>query len=339
MRSMNVRRFGKLPSLTIATALLLVSLGAALGQSAPDRPTSGQEAKDRAIVEQFWPRQLLNDDAADVAEHGPPSTARFVFVAADLNGTGRKEFLVALYVWAGGGAMRVLKKQGDTAVVVDEPKLCPFIGGGVFLPEVSAMDLDKSGRPAILAGNTDNYGRPQPWIFKWDGTGLKSLGAQTPVRGLPCTDLVDPLFVDLDGDGVFEIVNGFESERPDQTGPARTRVYKLENGVYKQTGIFEYFFYGIGAGGEDTFLARHPEAPYVVTVANGSGKDEPPVGAAEIRLNGQLIAGADKINRKSRYLSIPVTVKDQNSVEVKILSGSNESRLYVGVGPVPSGSH
>jgi len=339
MRSVNVRRFGMLPSLTIAPALLLVSLGAALGQSTPAQPAAAQEAQNRAIVEQFWPQQLLNSDAAYVAKYGGHSTKAFAFVAADLNGTGSKEFLVALYVWAGGGALRVLKKQGDSALVVDEPKLCPFGGGPMFPPEVSTIKIDNSGKAAILAGNTDKNGRPQPWIFKWDGTGLKSLGAQTPVGGLPCTDLFDPLFVDLDGDGVLEIVNGSEAEKPDQTGPAVTGFYKLINGAYTQTGIFEYFFSGIGVGGADTFLASHPEVPYVVTVANGNGKAEPPVGAAEIRLNGQLIAGSDKVNQSSRYLSIPVTVKNQNSIEVKILSGSNESRLYVGVGPVPSGSH
>jgi hypothetical protein len=311
-----------------AVFLLLALIGPAFGQKPTAEPETAEHAKNRAIVEQFFPQKLLNDDAAFVAKHGRPSTKGFGFLAADLNGTGRKEFLIAVYKWLGGAAVRVLKKDGDSAVVVDEPKLCPFSGKD---PKVSLIDLDPSERPAILVQTTDDRNVPGPWIFKWDGTSLRSFGAADPIDGLPCSDLADPVFVDLDGDGILEIVNGAEPENPDVVGPTKSRVFKLVNGAYVQSGIFEYFFFGVT--GPDTFEAGNPKVPYVVTVANGDGRKMPPVDAAEIRLNGELIAGPDKISRRSRYLRIPVTVKDQNTIDVRITSGTQGSGLFVGIGP------
>jgi hypothetical protein len=311
--------------------LLLALIGPAFGQKPAAQPETAEHAKNRAIVEQFFPQKLLNDDAADVAKYGPPSTKGFGFVAADLDGTGQKEFLIVLYKWRGGAAVRVLKKEGDSAVVVDEPKLCPFSGQD---PKVSLIDLDRSGRPEVLIQLATDRMEPMMWIFKWDGTELKSFGGTEDDRGLPCTVLFDATFVDLDGDGILEIVDGNEFENADQSGPVQSRVFRLKDGTYVQSGIFEYFFFGVT--GPDTFEAGNPKIPYVVTVANGDGRKMPPVDAAEIRLNGELIAGPDKISRRSRYLSIPVTVKDQNTIDVRITSGAEGSGLFVGIGPAPA---
>jgi hypothetical protein len=69
-----------------------------------------------------------------------------------------------------------------------------------------------------------------------------------------------------------------------------------------------------------------------MTLANGDGRAEMAVTGAEIRLNGVLIAGPDRINQQMRTLQIPVTVSAHNTLSVTV-SGGASSALYVGIGP------
>ena len=91
----------------------------------------------------------------------------------------------------------------------------------------------------------------------------------------------------------------------------------------------------------ERFSASAPGSPYILTIANGprdetpAGRDRPPVQSAEIRLNGELVPGTEKISQTVRYLKIPVTVQAQNTVDVKV-AGPQGAMLNIGIGPAPS---
>jgi hypothetical protein len=242
---------------------------------------------------------------------------------------------VAAYTAAELASIRVLKVTDHFAALVDEPKLCPFGGDN---PEVSLIDLDHSGNPAVLVslvGGAEGVG--MRWVFKWDGSALKSIGPGKDDEGLPCTELHDPDFLDLDGDGILEIVERSKPFEPDT--PDNYDVYKLTDGAYKLSGVFESFSgFPVPIAPPpprfriQRFVASAPGSPYIMTIANGNGRDEPPVQSAQVLLNGEAVTAPGQITQTVRSLKIPVTVKANNTVDANV-SGQQGSFLYIGIGP------
>ena len=224
----------------MATCAVLAGLPA-IAQKPPVSHAADQPAARGALVEQFFPQRLLDFEADISARYGDPPSRQSAFVAADLDRTGRPEYLVAAYTANDLGAIRVLKVVGSSAVLVDEPNLCPFGGRD---PRVSLIDLDHSGNPVILVTLTaGSKGEEMQWIFTWDGNVLKSIGPEKDRRGRPCTDLFDASFIDLDGDGVQELIGSQQVSLQDlrEGKPLAYHVYKLIDGAYPPSGILEYF--------------------------------------------------------------------------------------------------
>jgi hypothetical protein len=334
---------------------LILSAMVLMGVAVPAAAQS--DPGDKALVERFVPQRIVDAETDESGQSGRPLSERYGFVAVDLNGTGSPDFLVAVYVTtdAGSGALRVLKKTDGSATVVQDFQLCR--GGSE--PRLSLLDLDHSAVPAILA---ELGGRAQliDWVFKWNGNALAPFGPTESYHGAPCTVLQDADFIDLDGDGILEIVNEPEylpnNEKSD--APRVYQVYKLVDGAYAPSGTFEYISGFVSPGPTskpprtEGFTASAPGSAYVMTIANGARDSEPaptggnwvPVWSAEIRLNGELVPGTEHLGpTTARYLKIPVTVKAHNTVDVKVgpsLSaiGAVRSMLTIAIGPAPPNS-
>lgn len=333
----------------------VLSAGLLSGLAVPSAAQSG--ASDKALVESFLPRRILDAETDDRGQRGLPLSKRYGFVAVDLNGTGHPDFLVAVYVTsdAGSADLLVLKKTDGSAVQVGEFNL-DCRGGSQ--PRVSLLDLEHTGTPEILV-ELGGRGQLTDWVFKWNGTTLNPFGPTEPYDDGRCTLLQDASFIDLDGAGILEIVNAPEylpgEERSD--APRTYQLYRLVDGAYTLSGVFEYLSEFVPPGPStkpprtEGFNASAPGSSYIMTIANGARRDEtPPVGktwlpvqGAEIRLNGELVPGTEKINQTVRYLKIPVTVKARNTVDVKVAVSASavaslSSMLTIGIGPAPSDS-
>lgn len=214
--------------------------------------------------------------------------------------------------------------------------------------KVSLVDLDHAAVPEILV-SLGGREQSDDWVFKWSGAGLVSISpSEASFGGGPCALLRDAAFVDLDGDGILEVISapGYSTAPGSIEKPRIYDMYKLVDGAYARSGSFEHF--SLHGPLEPhhapdrflirTFLATSPGSPYVMTLASGDGRDEPPVEKTEVRLNGELVPGVEKIGHKVRHLSIPVTVKGTNAIEVTV-RGVEGSKLYVGIGPALAGSH
>src|ERR1022692_3243550 len=133
-----------------------------------------------------------------------------------------------------------------------------------------------------------------------------------------------------------------QTTRRSPSNPRKYAVYKIagEDG-YKPSGLVFEFFREFLAGPAklqgDGFVASQPGAPYVMTIVTGDGRNVLPVTSAEVRLNGELVAGPEKINQNNRLLKVPVIVRAENVVEVTF-SGPEGSALFIGVAPVRSES-
>lgn len=315
------------------------AFGAARGCSAGGRQRPG---------ERFFPKDLLAKDAEWAATHRGRSSKGVAFTSADLDGTGRQEYLVAVYRAGGDTALRVLRKEGGLVAVADAPATRRFIMGGVSLPEVSTIDLDHSGRLGVLIDFRQGHGETTRCLLKWDGNSLQTFGTwstENDYYGDPVSysllNYAD--FVDLDGDGSLEIVNEPEFE-PGRPGDApetakKYEIYKIQGDGYRLSSTFFEAFFQIWSNPygtyQDTFITSQPGTPYIVTIADGDGRGIPPVTSAEIELNGQVIAGPGKVSTSSRYLTIPVSVQAKNVIKVT-LTGPKDSELFIGVGPAPS---
>jgi hypothetical protein len=293
-------------------------------------PCLCQGTDDQALVDQFFPQRLV-DDFKEMWPDETPSR-QSAFLAADLNGSGIPEFLIAVYSTNVSAAVRVLKKQGGSAVLVDEPK-CNLHG---LDPSISTIDLDHSGSPQFLVQlGAGQHGEQSQLVFKWNGTALKPFGPfVTEDDGTIFPVLFGGEFLDLDGDGILEAVS------PLRTSPAALRagepqthiVYKLVGGAYSESDLIFDFFFGFVGSEEFTFAVADPKFPHIMTIANGDGRGYPPVTAAEIRLNGVVVAGPDRINQQTKTLRIPVNVAAQNTLSVS-MSGVSGAVLNVGIGP------
>jgi len=321
-----------------AVAFSSAAVSPAAGQAVSKGRGRSQEARDRALVEKSFPRRLLDKPSWWGSGDTPNMEIadRYEFIRADLNNTGRPDFIVAAYEspWGSEGSVRVLKaSSGD---LVAQSSLGDCLMGSP--QEISVVDLDHSGHPGVLVELPDGHGGPTlDWIFRWDGSKLISLGPTRTIGLSVCPGLYGSQFVDLDGDGFLEAVSTLVHAAPDE--PVTYEVYKLAGGAYKPSGAFEFFeWFPVDseplppAYRVREFIASLPGSPYVLTIANGDGRDEPPVESAQVLLNGEAVTTPGQITKTARWFKIPVTVKANNTVEVHA-SGPKDSQLYVGIGP------
>jgi len=325
-------------------------MGAAFALSArvalcqrPAQLASDSQAAERGIVEQFYPMEMLAEDARVAAERGGRSSKGVAFVAADLDGTGNKDYLVAVYgVAVPPFTVRVLKKEGSSAALVYELKRFMLFGGDA---RISVIDVDHSGHPGFVIQTRQTHGNYVTCFLRWDGTALTPFGVAgvDGASGYAYSPLDDAYFLDLDGDGILEIVNPpeFEPGRPGDLPETvkKYEIYKIEGDGYKLSPMFFDAFFELWSSPYETeresFVASQPGTPYIMTIANGDGRNIPPVTSARIELNGEVIAGPDKVNNRSRYLTVPVSVQTKNVINVSF-TGPEGSKLYVGIGPAQS---
>jgi hypothetical protein len=187
------------------SVLTVVLLGSLYGFICPSLAQTNEE-----IVDQFFPEFLIEDSEERQGRGGPRPFRASDFAVADLDGTG-EEFIVAAYTNGFAAGIRVLRREGTTTLLVDEPALRLLVG---IFPSVELVDLDHDGLPEVVASFSSATGRLAHWVFKWNGATLDLIGpSAVDEHGDVSTLLGEPVFTDLDGDGVLEIIN------PPQLGP------------------------------------------------------------------------------------------------------------------------
>ena len=289
------------------------------------------QATDEAIVDSFYPPALIAD-FADFATPDMTLTRSASFAAADLDGTGRQEYLVAAYTNSRRGAVLVLKKSGSSATVVDAPDLAAMGGHSM---RVELIDIDGDGRPEIVVAGHGMHDETD-WIFKWSAGHLVLFGPTEETHGVVAPSIINADFADLDGDGVLEIIGGsmLGAARPDGTyEPSEPfTVYSLKDGgfVKSSSPVAWYAEFLRDKGTPNTFsqtvMVKQPSASWQLRVANGGDKGKNAVTAGTVTLNGQVVVAPDDLKWKSQKFTIPVTLKAENTIEVE-LAGAPGSRI------------
>ena len=161
-----------------------------LGSISPNTPLTSVDIRSQLLAQPpARVRQLANknDDIVNVD-----------FLKADLDASGRFQFVVAFYSLQNdsqGVYLRVFRQQGSQLLFVGDQEDQHAHGG--FGATVSLVDINGDGIPEIdVSGHQANGEQIFHEYFTWTGSSLH----------LSIAAIADPELEDLDGDGVLEIV-------------------------------------------------------------------------------------------------------------------------------------
>lgn len=285
-----------------------------------------QNKSDEYIVSQFFP-QLLNNSNTDLRLYS--------YAVIDIERSGQNNYIIAAYSNGFSGAVRLLKREGLSAVVVAAPNY-PSMGG--IYPNVKLLDVDADGRPeAVVSFTTGGSWGPVTWVMKWDGIDLRSIGPVTSDQADSIDSVLnDPVFMDYFGSGQLSIIApDHDAPLGEHNLPLWLAVYSLSNGRYEKVSslsMFDTFKREYGAPIEKVrkFSVSNTSKKYVMTIVNGSG-GENIVSSAQIELNGAIVADTNQFNKTVKVIKIPVKVNSENTLAVK-LYGTPGSLLSIGIG-------
>lgn len=286
-----------------------------------------------ATVAQFYPVSL--EQAAADSGTGPGRRQCYAVLEADASGAPVTIF--AAYTDLYEGAVRVLKRSGAGFTVAAEPSQESHSG---FDCEVQLLDLNGDGanevRVSFMAGTNS-----ADWFYAWDGAVLTSM---TPLLALPGTEVGETAIrnagvMDLDGDGVVEVV----SFNPSPIDPAElgspSELYRLNAGRFeidRPVVSVSAFKRADGAPRDDSVSLRLPAGatgPFTLRVFNGSGlgtgsRVENSVESGRIWLNGQEIVSPQHFGNNVAVIERTVTLQAENELKVR-LGGAPGGRIVV----------
>jgi hypothetical protein len=274
------------------------------------RGASGATSDDQ-IVASFFPDSLLSDPGLKGAL---PKEKLYSFLRADLDATGSTDYIVAAYYNGGHDALRVLRvtPTGTSAAADFDPG---YIGGA--LATLSVVDLDGDGKPEIIMSIPGSR-YTQDWIFKWAAGALKLFGPlELDARGRPHTTLFGLTLLDIDGDGIPELLT------PDTGHPGTTTVLKLVNGAYAQRPplVFQYRLTR-GSGPPDALDTGVTVSPgnYTVTIVNGDSHGLNRSTAAYLEINGVVLFPESAFRKADRALSATLALHNTNELYFELRS-------------------
>jgi hypothetical protein len=268
------------------------------------------------IASRFFPAELKVRDGVPVRA----KELQHVAVTEDLDHSGQS-LVVALYTNDDQGALAVLSAKGEGALVALDEDGLP---GGT--PALELLDLDGDGRKEILATVLHGRAGSTTWVYKWQGTTLRRLHRAQSMDVLDDA-IVDPTFLDLDGNGVFEIIEHTVARETNALGEqhpvAVYDVLSVANGEFHRANtatILATFLRGKGTPRPVTrsFTVEEAVAQRLV-VLNGTPADAARVASAIIKINGDTVLSERDFNESVARRDIPVTVvKGENTLTVEV---------------------
>lgn len=295
----------------------------------------GQGPISEAGLWQFYPSRLAAHSDEEFQAGGREPYRTLVFVEADLNKTGSKDYVVVVFSNGFLGAVSVLRKSPLGLAQVAAP-VYPMMQGGA--PLIDTIDLDHDGKPELVVSFLAGHSNKVNWVFKWDGRDLQFMGPseQQPDGSLD-TMLCNVSFADFDGDGLLDAHNPWpdlglgaladwdREEHPHQ-------IYRQAAGRFLNTPIEAAYgkLFGRPPGSSpdetDSFVVESPIAGYHLVVLNG-GLNGTRVSSGSIALNGSVVVQPNQFGQSVSSIRVPVTVGPRNSIAVKLNGNPNGSVL------------
>jgi hypothetical protein len=282
------------------------------------------------IVKRFFPAELKVRDGAPIRAQ----ELQRVALSGDLDHSGTS-LIVALYTNDDQGALAVLSPQGEGAMVALDDDGLP---GGT--PALALLDIDGDGRKEILATIDDHEHGTTTWVYAWQGTTLARLhraGSADPLDDA----IIDPTFIDLNGDGVLEVIEHTASRETDAQGEQRWvagyEVLTFSKGGLQHASAATLLATFLRGKGTPRPVVRSftvdDVGTYRLVVINGAMSGAARVASAIIKLNGTSTLAERDFNEAVARREVPVTLaKGANDLSVEV-RGAPGSQLTILVLP------
>jgi hypothetical protein len=188
-------------------------------------PTTDSELQ----IASFAPQAFLDFASTHRNVDGEPLAIEIQYTGADLDGTGRFDFIVASFEVGLLGTVEVFRVSQGKLALAGQLEGNPNLGGGRM--EIELVDVEDNGKPEVAVrsyGASDSY---KLGIFQWTGISLRLLNPDSSAQ--PNTFGGAALF-DVDNDGVLELITPCAASWV--TDPSKPPLKDTPFGVYKFDG-------------------------------------------------------------------------------------------------------
>ena len=283
-----------------------------------------QNRPDDAAVERYFPQWITDESQREFEQGGNSPIREFGYEDFDLNGTGAKNFVVAVYSNGFRAGVAVLQRSGVALAQVAAPALRL----SASKPTIRGIDVDSDGKVEVVIELVTARGNQVMWVLKWDGITLSSIGPELGLEfGPGSTALCNTDLIDLDGDGKLEAVNsaGYAGQGPhDPNAEDRWEIFRLDaSGKYSPESSYALHFdafqryAGAPKDEEREFVVGQPGPGFRLRVVNGAfGAAR--VSSATIRFNGAVVAGPERFSQNVGYITLPITAQTINTLIVTV---------------------
>lgn len=254
----------------------------------------------------------------------------------------RSHLIVAAYGNTLSSQIAVISERDGGALLMRRDLVSPG-----RLTSIELRDLDRDRQPEIVVHLAEPRGGDVVSVFRWDGKNLLMIGPRRQWPGNPgveATALTDPSFIDIDGDGVYEIVDEKYFRMTDDNGEehsgAERTLYRLTDTDPHGGKILDDF--DLFTGGSDPaelftgdFDVDDPGPNRELVVVNGSAANGKRVASATVDVNGVRVVNRTDLVRTPARVRVPVHLKSgTNTIAVNVL-GAPDAEIAILIGPAP----
>jgi hypothetical protein len=260
-------------------------------------------AADRMVVDRFVPKDLVPPPNRDASQD--------CFAVYKRTPAGDPATIFAVYRDGDQihGELRMIERDaaGKYSAHDVTPQDFDF---GALQCSADVLTIDRAGTRVLeisLAGVDPDEA---VYLLRWDGTRFTSIGPTEMARRGIASNLMDPWFVNLYGDGTLAASSDDKYSR-EVSSPVPVSIYRLRQGDYALSahGVdLATFVCGprCEAQTDEFTVSEDSRGPYVLQLGNGDLDGRSRVHAAHIRINGKEIAGVAKLNERIGALTIPI---------------------------------
>ena len=293
-----------------------------------------QQPNDEQIALQFVPPAFTEY----AASHTYLSDDRtWTVLPVDLDHSGRPDYLAVAYGNGHIGYLRIVRKSEIPSLVGESSASMECDSQ----PSISAIDLDGDAKPELsFACRVGNHGTRLSWLFRWTNSMLVPLNVASTTRPNGFEPIREANFVDIDGDGVMEILEATATADVDDKGVVSENydVWHLLNGKLARSAGSSLTYFNVftrDKGKPQTESETFTAVPGAFTLTMVSGeRGQKMVTSGTVTLNGAIIAESKSFSKNVPVITSDVTLLQHNTLSVE-LHGSPGSMLHILVAPKP----
>jgi hypothetical protein len=273
-----------------------------------------RRAADQAIVDRFFPQNLVNPDH--------PEDKRNCFGVYERAGDGSPLTIIAVYPDAQHEVLAVRRQSnGQYTSTEIAPEGFDF---ALARCSVEFIDVDGDGRNEVEVLLSGAHAGDADFLFRWDGSQLISIGPTWKTKWGINPSLGNAWFCNLYSDGTLAAVS-IDGSSGEEDAPVYGSIYRLKDGQYSfvtRSAFALPFRRGKQAPEEEsrTFtLFSESTGPYVLRVGNGDIDGKNRLTSGHISINGEELVDSSRLSRQTGELAVPIAKLAPGTNKITVL--------------------